>query len=65
MWEQMKRDVRNDEEVYERINKIVLRWFGHIERMENDSIVKRVYVGERGGSPLVCRTRKRRNDFVN
>ena len=24
----------------------VLWWFSHVERMENDSIVKRVYVGE-------------------
>ena len=24
----------------------VLRWFDHVERMENDRISKRVYVGE-------------------
>ena len=24
---------------------VVLRWFGHIERIENDRIAKRVYVG--------------------
>ena len=24
----------------------VLQWFGHMERMENDRIAKRVYVGE-------------------
>ena len=29
----------------------VVRWFGHIERMENDRIAKRVYVGE-----SVCRS---------
>ena len=30
----------------ERINEGVLRWFGNVERMERDSIVKRLYVGE-------------------
>ena len=24
----------------------VLQWFGHVERMENDRIAKRVYIGE-------------------
>ena len=28
--------------VEERINESVLRWFGHVERMENDRIAKRV-----------------------
>ena len=31
--------------VDERIDEGVLRWFGHVERMENDGIAKRVYVG--------------------
>ena len=30
----------------ERIDEGVLQWFGHVERMENDRIAKRVYVGE-------------------
>ena len=30
---------------------LILRWFGDIERMENDRIAKRVYVGE-----SVCRS---------
>ena len=29
----------------ERIDKGVLRWFGHVERMEKDRFAKRVYVG--------------------
>ena len=33
----------------ERIHKGVLRWFGHVQKIENDRIAKRVYVGERGG----------------
>ena len=28
----------------ERIDESVLRWFDHVERMENDKIAKRVYV---------------------
>ena len=32
--------------VDERINEGVLQWFAHMERMENDRIAKRVYVGE-------------------
>ena len=31
--------------VGERIDESVLRWFGHIERMENNRISKRVYIG--------------------
>ena len=34
-------------------------WFGHVERMENDRIVKRIYVGDCAGSYLVGRLRKR------
>ena len=37
----------------------LLRWFGHVERMEDDRIDKRVYVGEHVGSRLVGRPRKR------
>ena len=29
----------------ERIDEGVLRWFGHVERMERDRMAKRVYVG--------------------
>ena len=31
--------------VDERIKETILRWFGRIERRENDRITKRVYVG--------------------
>ena len=36
--------------VDERIDEGVLWWFGHVERMENDRLAKRVYVGECVGS---------------
>ena len=34
----------------ERIDEGVLRWFGRVERMENDRIAKRVYLEECAGS---------------
>ena len=36
--------------VDEEIDEGVLRWFGHVKRMENNRIAKRVYVRERAGS---------------
>ena len=30
--------------VAESIEEVILRWFSHVERMENDRIVERVYV---------------------
>ena len=41
------------------VDESVLRWFGHIERMENDRMAKRVYVGKCVGSRLVGRPQKR------
>ena len=46
-------------EVDERIDEGFLRWFGHVEKMENDRITKRVYVGECAGSGSVSRPWKR------
>ena len=45
--------------VDERIDEGVLRWFGKMERMEKDTIVKRVYAGDCTGSRLMGRLRKR------
>ena len=50
--------------VDERIDEVMLWWFGHIERMENDSIAKRVYVGECAGSRSVGKPWKRWIDIV-
>ena len=35
--------------LYERIDEGVVQWFGHVERMKNDKIAKRAYVGESAG----------------
>ena len=43
----------------EKIDEGVLRWFGHVERIENDRIAKRVYVRECAGSCSLGRPRKR------
>ena len=51
-------------DIDERIDKDVLRWFGHVERMERDRIAKRLYVGECAGSRSVDRARKRWTDTV-
>ena len=45
--------------VGERIDEGFLRWFGNVERMENDKIATRVYTGECAGSRSVGRPRKR------
>ena len=50
---------RVTKEVDERIDEGVLRWFAHVERMENDKIAKIVYVGECAGSRSVGRPWKR------
>ena len=36
--------------VDERIGKVILRLFSHVERMENDRFAKKLYVGECAGS---------------
>ena len=36
-----------------RMTKKLLKVFSNVERMENDSIAKRVYVGEYAGSQVV------------
>ena len=35
--------------LHERIDEGVLRWFGHVERIERDGVAKRVCVGVYGG----------------
>ena len=45
--------------VDEKIDESVFRLFGHVKKMENDRIGKRVYVGVCAGSRSVGRPRKR------
>ena len=45
--------------VYERMDEGVLRWFGHVERMETNRFAKSVYVVECAYSRSVGRPRKR------
>ena len=49
----------------ERIDESILRLFGNIDRMENDRVAKRVYVGEYVGSRLVGQLQKRWIGSVN
>ena len=46
------------------IDEGVLWWFSHVERMEVDRVVKRVYLGLCTGSLSVGRPRKRWIDTV-
>ena len=48
----------------ESIDEGVLQWFGHVKRMENDRIAKRVYAGECSGSHAMDRPQKRWIDTV-
>ena len=48
----------------ERIDESLLRWFGHVQRMERDRIAKRVYVGNCDGSYAVSGLRKRWIDIM-
>ena len=45
--------------VDKRIDEGILRWYGHVERMENNRIANKVYTGECFGSRLVGRPRKK------
>ena len=50
--------------VDKRIDEGILQWFGHVERVEEDRIAKRVYVKECVDSRSVGRPRKRWIDTV-
>ena len=49
----------------ERIDGRVLRWPGHIKKMEDDRIAKKVNVEECKDQRLLGQPRKRWTDFVN
>ena len=48
----------------ERIHESVLWWFNHVERMQNDRIAKRFYVGECTGNCLMGRPWKKLIDTM-
>ena len=51
--------------INEKIDEGILRWFEHVEIMENDRIAKGVYVGECAGSRSVCQPWKRSIETVD
>jgi hypothetical protein len=53
-----------DKGINERINESMLRWFGHVERMDGDRLVKRIYSSECVGNRPVGRPKKRWIDSV-
>ena len=48
--------------VSQRVNQGILRWFGHVERMGDERLVKRVYESEVRG---VRRRGRRRKSWLN
>ena len=62
---QIRKMYRVTKGVDEKSDEGVLRWFGHVERMENNRIAKRVYVGECVGSNSVAKPHKRWIDTMN
>ena len=50
--------MQSTKRIEERIDEDVLRWFSHVERMENDRFAKRVYVGVCAGTHSVGRLRR-------
>jgi hypothetical protein len=50
--------------VIERINESVLRWFGHVERMEDHRLVKKIYNSECVGTRTIGRPKMRWIDSV-
>ena len=56
---QIRQLYRMTKVVDKKIDENGLRWSDHMEKIENDRIAKRFYVGECGGSRSVGRPRKR------
>src|SRR5678815_2110545 len=48
-----------------RINESMSRWFGHVERMNDSRLVKRMYSGECVGNRPVGRPKKKWIESVN
>ena len=44
--------------VVDRIGRAILRWFGHIERMNEEHLTRRIYVGNVEGKKMRGRPRK-------
>ena len=51
--------------VNERINESMLRWFGHMERMNDSRLVKRMYSGECVGNRPAGRPKRKWIESVN
>ena len=51
--------------INERINESTLRWFGHVERMNESRLVKRMYSGECVGNRPAGRPKRKWIESVN
>ena len=57
--EEIRRRCRKKASVSERMDQSTLRWFGHVERMEDDRLAKKVYILEMQGPRCRGRPHKR------
>jgi hypothetical protein len=55
----IRRECDMEEDVVTKIKKGMLRWFGHIERMDSERLTKKVYMGEVSGKRKCGRPRKK------
>ena len=55
--EEVRRRARIERELASRVDQRVLRWFGHVERMDEYRMVRRVLMAEVGGGRVRGRPR--------
>ena len=61
----IRKECKADVSVMDRIKKGTLRWFGHVERMNEERSVKRIYDAKVNGRRSRGRPRKTWHDQVN
>jgi len=62
--DEIRRRCRKKGSVSERMDQSILRWFGHVERMDGDRMAKQVYESEMQGRRCRGRPRKKWMDSV-
>ena len=50
--------------MFERVNRNILLWFGHMERIEVERLTKRIYIEKVEGTRGRCRSKRRWTEGV-